>query len=95
MTVPAKPVKPMRMLPIFQAMASSFVDTSIEEIEAQGKKISCKAGCGACCRQAVPLAEIEAYQNRRTRRKYGRAAPQRDQTKICRGVPTFSRKKLV
>ena len=62
MTVPAKPVKPMRMLPIFQAMASSFVDTSIEEIEAQGKKISCKAGCGACCRQAVPLAEIEAYQ---------------------------------
>ena len=61
MTVPAKPVKPMRMLPIFQAMASSFVDTSIEEIEAQGKKISCKAGCGACCRQAVPLAEIEAY----------------------------------
>ena len=61
MTVPAKPVKPMRMLPIFQAMASSFVDTSIEEVEAQGKKISCKAGCGACCRQAVPLAEIEAY----------------------------------
>ena len=26
MTVPAKPVKPTRMLPIFQAMTSSFVD---------------------------------------------------------------------
>lgn len=62
MTVPANPVKPMRMLPIFQAMASSFVDTSINEIKAQGEKISCKAGCGACCRQVVPLAEIEAYQ---------------------------------
>lgn len=62
MTVPAGPVKPMRMLPIFQAMTSSFVEASVEEIEARGEKISCRAGCGACCRQAVPLAETEAYQ---------------------------------
>lgn len=61
MTVPAKPIKPTRMLPIFQAMTSSFVDLEVGETEKQGKKISCKAGCGACCRQAVPLAEIEAY----------------------------------
>lgn len=62
MTVPAKPVKPKRMLPLFQAMTSSFVGACVEDIETQGKKISCRAGCGACCRQAVPLAEIEAYQ---------------------------------
>jgi Fe-S-cluster containining protein len=62
MTVPAKAVKPTRMLPIFQAMTSSFVDLSVGEVEDRGEKISCKAGCGACCRQAVPLAEIEAYQ---------------------------------
>lgn len=62
MTVPANAVKPTRMLPIFQAMTSSFVDLSVGETEKRGKKISCKAGCGACCRQAVPLAEIEAYQ---------------------------------
>ena len=61
MTVPAKPVKPTRMLPIFQAMASSFVDAGAGEVEANGEKISCRKGCGACCRQAVPLAEIEAY----------------------------------
>ena len=61
MTVPVKPVKPTRMLPIFQAMTSSFVDFEVGETEKRGKKISCKAGCGACCRQAVPLAEIEAY----------------------------------
>ena len=62
MTVPAVPVKPMRMLPIFQAMTSSFVETCVGAMEAQGRTVSCKAGCGACCRQAVPLAEMEAYQ---------------------------------
>ncbi len=61
MTVPANAVKPTRMLPVFQAMTSSFVDLSVGEVEERGEKISCKAGCGACCRQPVPLAEIEAY----------------------------------
>lgn len=62
MTVPAKPVKPRRMLPIFQAVTSSFVELGVGEVERQGEAISCKAGCGACCRQAVPIAEIEAFQ---------------------------------
>jgi Fe-S-cluster containining protein len=62
MTVPVKPVKPQRMLPIFQQMTNSFVEMSVREAESAGRKISCKAGCGACCRQAVPIAEIEAYQ---------------------------------
>ncbi len=62
MTVPVNAVKPTRMLPVFQAMTNSFVNLEVGETEKQGNKISCKAGCGACCRQAVPLAEIEAYQ---------------------------------
>ncbi len=62
MTVPAKPVKPHRMLPVFHQMANAFVGISSDGMGAEGKTISCKAGCGACCRQPVPLAEIEAYQ---------------------------------
>jgi Fe-S-cluster containining protein len=62
MTVPAKPVKPHQMLPIFQQMANALVDVSVEAVEAEGKKKSCKAGCGACCRQPVPIAETEIYQ---------------------------------
>jgi len=62
MTVPAKSVKPHRMLPIFQQIANSFTDLGVKAVEAENKKISCKKGCGACCRQPVPLAEIEAYQ---------------------------------
>jgi Fe-S-cluster containining protein len=61
MTVPAFPVKPSRMLPVFQQMTNSFVEIGIKEAEEAGKTVSCEKGCGACCRQAVPLAEIEAY----------------------------------
>ncbi|MGI8811699.1 MAG: YkgJ family cysteine cluster protein [Pyrinomonadaceae bacterium] len=62
MTVPAKPVKPQRMLPIFHKMTNAFVDQSVETVEAEGKTISCKAGCGSCCRQPVPISEMEVYQ---------------------------------
>ncbi|MBS1794050.1 MAG: YkgJ family cysteine cluster protein [Acidobacteria bacterium] len=61
MTVPARPVKPQRMLPIFQQMADSFVQIGIDAVQSTGRKISCAKGCAACCRQPVPLAEIEAY----------------------------------
>ncbi len=61
MTVPAKPVKPQRMLPIFQQMSSSFIEMGANEVKSSGKTISCEKGCAACCYQAIPLAEIEAY----------------------------------
>ncbi len=62
MTVPAKPVKPQRMLPIFGQIANSFTELGIKAVEEENQQVSCKKGCGACCRQPVPLAEIEAYQ---------------------------------
>ncbi len=61
LTVPAKPVKARAMLPIFQKMTNSFVEIGENNVEAEGKAISCEKGCGACCRQAVPLAENETY----------------------------------
>ena len=62
LTIPAKPVKPQRMLPIFQQMTNSFVDMGVSAAESSGQAVSCQKGCGACCSQAVPIAEIEAYQ---------------------------------
>lgn len=61
MTVPARPIKPQRMLPVFQQMAGSFVQMGIDNAASKGETVSCAAGCGACCRQMVPLAEIEAH----------------------------------
>lgn len=60
-TVPAKPVKLSRMLPVFQKMSDAFNDLGQKSLEAEGKRISCKAGCGACCRQLVPISEAEAH----------------------------------
>lgn len=62
MNVPAKPVKPTRMLPIFQAMTNEFLDIGVNASAAKGETVSCTKGCGACCRQPVPISEIEVYQ---------------------------------
>src|SRR5262249_8293966 len=35
-------------------------DPAVRVVEEQGPQISCKKGCGACCRQLVPLAPAEA-----------------------------------
>ncbi len=60
-SVPAKPVKLQRMLPIFQQMTNTFVEANVTAVKKSDEEVSCKKGCGACCRQPVPVAEIEAY----------------------------------
>jgi Fe-S-cluster containining protein len=64
-TVPAKPVRLGRMLPVFQRLSDTFNDAGIAGLQKEGKSISCKAGCGACCRQLVPVSEAEAFDLRR------------------------------
>ena len=59
LSVPTKPVKLARMLPIFQQMTDSFLEIGVGKAENEGKTISCRAGCGACCRQLVPVSEAE------------------------------------
>src|SRR5436190_450216 len=50
------------MLPFFRAVAEAIVDRGIRHVEAEGKMVSCRAGCGACCRQLVPITPAEAHQ---------------------------------
>lgn len=45
------------MLPILQGLTDFVVERGIE---AAGRAISCRAGCGACCRQLVPISQSEA-----------------------------------
>jgi Fe-S-cluster containining protein len=61
-TVPAQPVRPTKMLPVFQHLTNVVVEVGVSQAEATGEKISCTKGCGACCRQLVPIAKSEAYQ---------------------------------
>jgi Fe-S-cluster containining protein len=58
--VSAGPASRGSLLPTFRSLADKMVQIAIEDATARGEQISCRAGCGACCRQLVPISEIEA-----------------------------------
>jgi Fe-S-cluster containining protein len=59
-SVPTGPTRPSRMLPLFRSLAGVVVDAAVESVRAEGLAVSCKKGCGACCRQLVPVSHAEA-----------------------------------
>ena len=59
-SVPKAPMRFDELLPFVRTVTDAVVDATITSVKEVGRKISCKQGCGACCRQLVPLAEIEA-----------------------------------
>jgi Fe-S-cluster containining protein len=58
--VPTAPIRAVELLPILMALDNAVVDVYAREAEKEGRAISCKKGCGACCRQLVPISEVEA-----------------------------------
>jgi Fe-S-cluster containining protein len=58
--VPEGPARPAQLLPLFRSLADAIVGAVVGAVQDEGKAISCRAGCGACCRQLVPISEIEA-----------------------------------
>jgi len=58
--LPTVPMTPRAFLPLAQQLGSAVASLAEAAIRDQGQEISCKAGCGACCRQAVPITETEA-----------------------------------
>jgi Fe-S-cluster containining protein len=58
--VPAGQTNLTRILPVLQALDNSLIEGVATQLNAEGLTISCKAGCGACCRQMVPLSIFEA-----------------------------------
>ena len=59
-TVPVGQTNLTELLPIIQSLENAVVGVAISGIEKEGFAISCKAGCGACCRQMVPVSIFEA-----------------------------------
>lgn len=58
--LPATRTTLTQLLPIIQDIENTIVDRVSMEAQAAGRPISCRAGCGACCRQLVPLSLFEA-----------------------------------
>lgn len=60
MDVPTGGVPMEALLPALRTTADAFVAFAAERSTALGKPVSCAKGCGACCRQLVPVAHAEA-----------------------------------
>lgn len=58
--VPTRAMTMVELLPVLQGFDNAIIKLAEADAAAQGKTISCKAGCGACCRQLVPISEPEA-----------------------------------
>ena len=59
--IPLGPATLRRMLPVFRRACGSVVAAAVAQVENRGREVSCAAGCGACCRQLVPISPTEAH----------------------------------
>ena len=60
LTIPTAPMTIGDWLPFLRTLANKAAEISEEKAQAAGKSISCKKGCGACCRQLVAISLAEA-----------------------------------
>ncbi|MEO8345026.1 MAG: YkgJ family cysteine cluster protein [Betaproteobacteria bacterium] len=65
LSVPTAPVRAIDLLPLLQSFTDTLVAIAVETAESTGARVSCRKGCGACCRQLVPIAQVEVEAIRR------------------------------
>src|SRR3954469_22509336 len=59
LAVPTGPMRPRTLLPLLQSLTDTVVGIATDEVRERGEAISCQAGCGACCRQLVPISATD------------------------------------
>lgn len=80
-SVPTAPVPATEIVPALQGLVNAVVAAAEASVEETGKVISCRKGCGACCRQLVPISRTEAE---RLLGLIGRMAPERREALAAR-----------
>ena len=55
-----RPMRLLQLLPLANKVADAVTNMVEQAVEKQGRTISCKKGCAACCRTMVPISEVEA-----------------------------------
>src|SRR3954468_2821744 len=58
--LPSGAVAPSALLPLYRDLAEGLTARAVEAAREAGHTVSCRKGCGACCRQLVPVSALEA-----------------------------------
>jgi Fe-S-cluster containining protein len=58
-SVPAASVPAAEVIPALQGLVNAVVVAAEKSAVGMGKTVSCRKGCGACCRQLVPISRTE------------------------------------
>src|SRR5471032_2116619 len=58
-TVPKQAVAAAEIVPALQGIVNAVVASAEADLTKSGETISCRKGCGACCRQLVPVSRTE------------------------------------
>ena len=58
-TVPSGKVAAAEVVPALQGLVNAVVTAAEQATTGAGQEISCRKGCGACCRQLVPVSRSE------------------------------------
>ena len=59
-TVPTHVFELRQLLPTVRSLSEAIIGEAVKADVAKGFSVSCRSGCGACCRQLVPISEVEA-----------------------------------
>src|SRR3546814_20351729 len=62
--VPSRPITLRELLPSLFEFNRQLLDHAIDREAKAGRRLSCRAGCGACCRQPVPNGAIRSEARR-------------------------------
>src|SRR3546814_19811835 len=63
--VPSRPITLRELLPSLFELNRQLLDNALDREAKAGRRISCRPGCGACCRQLDPTGAIETALMRR------------------------------
>ena len=61
LAVPQRPLRLSGLAWNFMGISERMTDVAVKGAVREGRTVSCKKGCGACCRQLVPLSPPEAW----------------------------------